>query len=113
MRAKHILIKHQQSRRLASWKDPNGVEIKARTQQDADAELEKLLVGLRSGSLNFEETASKVSDCGSAQEGGDLGEFGPGEMMKPFEDALLSLKVGEISGVVHTDSGSHLILRTG
>ena len=61
---------------------------------------------------NFAEMAQARSDCGSFQQGGDLGEFGPGAMMKPFEDAVRALQVGQISGIVETDSGSHIIMRT-
>jgi NIMA-interacting peptidyl-prolyl cis-trans isomerase 1 len=39
--------------------------------------------------------------------------FGPGAMQKPFEDAVLALKVGELSGIVKSDSGLHIILRSG
>jgi peptidyl-prolyl cis-trans isomerase NIMA-interacting 1 len=60
----------------------------------------------------FTELATKFSDCSSASRGGDLGVFGPGQMQKPFEDATFSLKVGEMSDVVETESGVHLILRT-
>jgi NIMA-interacting peptidyl-prolyl cis-trans isomerase 1 len=60
----------------------------------------------------FAALAKVHSDCSSARAGGDLGPFGRGAMQKPFEDAAFSLKVGEISGVVDTDSGVHIILRT-
>lgn len=53
------------------------------------------------------------SDCSSASRGGDLGPFARGQMQKPFEDSTFGLKVGEMSGVVETDSGMHAILRTG
>ena len=45
--------------------------------------------------------------------GGDLGEWGRGQMQKPFEEATYALKVGQMSGIVDTDSGVHVILRTG
>ena len=48
----------------------------------------------------------------SGTRGGDLGEFGRGMMQKPFEDATYALAVGELSDVVDTDSGVHIILRT-
>ena len=60
----------------------------------------------------FAELAQEHSDCSSHSNGGDLGNFGPGQMQKAFEDATYALKVGEMSGVVSTDSGVHLILRT-
>lgn len=60
----------------------------------------------------FGELAAQYSDCSSAQKRGDLGAFGPGQMQKPFEDAAFSLQPGQMSDVVETDSGVHLILRT-
>jgi len=59
----------------------------------------------------FERLARKESDCGSAQEGGSLGKFGRGTMQPAFEEAAFGLKVDELSGIVSTDSGVHLILR--
>ena len=111
MRASHILVKWQGSRRPASWRDPEGREILGRDKDRALAMLGKLNEALASGTP-FAEVA-QVSDCGSAKQGGDLGEFGPGQMQKPFEDAVLALAVGQLSGPVWTDSGVHLILRTG
>ena len=60
----------------------------------------------------FAELAKEHSDCSSHDHGGDLGWFSHGQMQKPFEDATYALKVGEISEVISTDSGVHLILRT-
>jgi NIMA-interacting peptidyl-prolyl cis-trans isomerase 1 len=64
------------------------------------------------GDATFAELAQHYSDCSSAQRGGDLGPFGRGQMQKPFEDASFQLQVGEMSGIVDTDSGVHIILRT-
>ena len=62
--------------------------------------------------VSFSELASTESDCSSAKKGGDLGYFGRGQMQKPFEEASYALKVNELSEVVETDSGLHIILRT-
>ena len=67
---------------------------------------------ITSGKSSFAELASQVSDCSSAKRGGDLGLFGRGSMQPPFEEASFALKVGELSGIVNTDSGVHIILRT-
>lgn len=64
------------------------------------------------GKVSFAELAQKYSDCSSARRGGDLGPFNRGAMQKPFEDCAFSLKVGELSEPVFTDSGVHIILRT-
>lgn len=53
------------------------------------------------------------SDCSSHEANGDLGWFGKGQMQRPFEEATYALSPGQISGVVETESGVHLILRTG
>ena len=60
----------------------------------------------------FARIAREVSDCGSAQNAGDLGAFGRGAMQAPFEAAAFGLQVGAMSGIVDTDSGVHLVLRT-
>lgn len=59
----------------------------------------------------FKEIASEFSDCSSAKRGGDLGSFGHGQMQKPFENASFKLQTGEMSDIVDTDSGVHLIYR--
>jgi len=63
--------------------------------------------------LNFGSLAQQHSSCPSRARGGDLGEFGPGMMVKPFEDATVATPIGEISQPVQTQFGFHLIHRTG
>ena len=60
----------------------------------------------------FAEAAKEVSLCPSGQEGGDLGYFGKGMMVKEFEDAAFSMKIGEISYPIKTQFGWHLIQLT-
>jgi peptidyl-prolyl cis-trans isomerase D len=80
----------------------------------AKAKAEELLAEIRKNPAAFADLAKKNSDDpGSAAKGGDLGFFGRGMMVKSFEDATLSLKEGEISGVVESDFGFHIIKLTG
>ena len=79
-------------------------------QDAAKAKAEQLLEQARKNPAKFDELARQNSqDPGSAANGGDLGYFGRGAMVKPFEDAVYGLKVGEISGLVKTDFGYHII----
>jgi peptidyl-prolyl cis-trans isomerase D len=81
-------------------------------QEAKDAARKKLeeVLGMVKGGKSFEELAKKYSeDPGSAKSGGDLGFFSRGQMVKPFEDAAFALKAGEVSGIVETQFGFHLI----
>jgi parvulin-like peptidyl-prolyl isomerase len=78
---------------------------------DHEYEASDILKKISSGE-KFEELARDYSTCGSAKDGGDLGEFSKGMMVKPFEKALLALEVGGISGIERTQFGYHIILRT-
>jgi len=104
----HLLVKHKDSRRPSSWR----CETITKTKEEALDELKNFREQITSGQESFAELASKVSDCSSAKRGGDLGLFARGAMQKPFEDASFALKVGELSDIVSTDSGVHIILRT-
>ncbi len=80
-------------------------------EQDlAKAKAEQILQQVRKNPAKFAELARKYSqDPGSAANGGDLGFFGRGMMVKPFDEAAFSLKVGEISGLVKSEFGFHII----
>ncbi|UCD51955.1 MAG: peptidylprolyl isomerase, partial [Phycisphaerales bacterium] len=86
VRASHILIKPE----AADANDPNAVKAAAK------AETEKLLAQLKDGA-DFAELAKAHSDCPSASKGGDLGLFGRGQMVPPFEQAAFALQPGEMS----------------
>lgn len=84
----------------------NAAHILVETKEEADAIKAEL-----AGGANFAEIAkAKSTDTGSGANGGDLGWFGLGMMVKPFEDAVVAAKVGEVAGPVQTDFGFHLIL---
>ncbi|KAH7636715.1 (peptidyl-prolyl cis/trans isomerase) NIMA-interacting 1 dodo [Dermatophagoides farinae] len=108
IRCSHLLVKHNQSRRPSSWRE----EHITRTKEEALALIQDYHEKISNGVATLDELASELSDCSSAKRGGDLGFFARGAMQKPFEEAAFALKVGELSQVVETDSGVHLILRT-
>lgn len=74
------------------------------TKQEADSIKAKIDNG-----ASFEAMAKKYSKCPSGQDGGDLGYFSRGQMVKPFEDVAFSLPVGKVSEPVKTQFGWHLI----
>ncbi|KAJ8602262.1 hypothetical protein CTAYLR_003647 [Chrysophaeum taylorii] len=111
VRAAHLLVKHAGSRNPVSRRTNNQIK---RSREEALAALAKFraeIVGADDPIKTFFAIASRHSDCGSYRAGGDLGVFGRGQMQKPFEDATYALEIGEVSDVVSTDSGLHIILR--
>ena len=61
------------------------------------------------GGTDFAEVAKEHSSCPSGKQGGDLGEFMPGQMVKEFNDVVFSEELGKIHGPVQTQFGYHLI----
>ena len=99
VRASHILIS---TKPVDPNVDPNEARLVAR--QGA----ESLLKQVREGA-DFAALAKEHSSCPSSAKGGDLGLFGRGQMVKPFEEAAFAMKVGETSDIVETKFGYHII----
>ena len=103
-RASHIL--------LSVEKDDKG-QPKAASKDAAKAEAEALMKQVGSTADSFATIAkAKSKDPGSAAQGGDLGFFGRGQMVKPFEEAVFSMKPGELRGPIESDFGFHIIRLT-
>lgn len=102
VRASHILLMYQGSARSTA----------TRSQEDAKNTIQDLKAQLDAGA-DFAELARAHSDCPSAQKGGDLGSFGRGQMVPPFEQSAFGMEIGQVSAVVTTDFGYHIIKRTG
>jgi len=98
VKARHILIR-------PDAKEEDGIKAKKEALEKA----RKILADIKKGA-DFSEIAKKHSqDPGSSPRGGDIGYFGRGAMVKPFEDAAFALKKGQISGIVETEYGFHII----
>lgn len=79
-------------------------------KQAAKVKAEQILQQVKQAPAQFAQLAQKYSqDPGSAANGGDLGMFGRGMMVKPFDDAVFKLLVGEVSDLVQSDFGFHII----
>ena len=95
VKAKHILFRAAESNQVA--------------RAEALTEAQDVLRRLRAGA-DFEQMARDFSDDPSASNGGDLGWFGPGTMVKPFEEAAFGASVGRTVGPISTQFGYHLIM---
>ncbi len=103
VKASHILIKPDTT-------DPNTDPNQAKAI--ARAKAEDLLKQVKEGA-DFAELAKANSDCPSSENGGDLGFFGRGQMVPPFDNAAFELETGQVSGIVETEFGYHIIKVTG
>ena len=95
IKARHILFKL----------DDKATEDK---EKEVKEKAQSVLKEVREGK-DFAELAKKYSDCPSKEKGGDLGYFSAGQMVKPFEDAAFKMKAGEISDLLRTEFGYHII----
>ncbi|KAJ2677529.1 Peptidyl-prolyl cis-trans isomerase NIMA-interacting protein 1 [Coemansia sp. RSA 1285] len=109
MRASHILAKHTDSRNPKTWR---GNEV-TRSEKEAYEKIEDIRKAIENQEVDFGDIAMEESDCSSAKRKGDLGWFQEGRMQPAFESAVKALQVGELSQPVKSDSGIHIILRTG
>ena len=99
-KASHILISYEGAQ-VQNKKEK-------RTKEQAKAKAELLLSQVQANPTSFMMVALMNSDDSSSQQGGDLGYFAPGQMVKPFNDFVFSSPVGKI-GLVETDFGYHII----
>lgn len=99
VRASHILLKVEQNE-----SDSKKTELKK--------QLEDIKSQIEQDKITFADAAKKHSSCPSSARGGDLGSFGRGRMVPPFEQAAFGLEVGKLSDIVETQFGYHLITVT-
>lgn len=103
--AKHLLVMYKGGRRA-----PENV---TRTKEEAKARATEAQKKAKDGKIKFEDLVKEYSDEPKAGErGGDLGTFAKGSMVPEFQAALEKIKIGEVSDVVETPFGFHVILRT-
>jgi len=100
--ASHILISYKGAERSEA----------TRSKEEARALAEEVLAKAREDGADFAALARQYSDGPTAQNGGDLGTFGRGKMAPAFEEAAFKLEVGQISDIVETPFGFHIIKRT-
>lgn len=100
--ARHILVMYAGSERA-----PANI---TRTKEEAQARIQECLARTQKDE-KFEALAQEYSDCPSARDGGDLGEFPEGVMHPKFDEATFACEVGKITGVVETPFGYHIIYR--
>lgn len=101
IRCRHIMVAYREAAR----------SLVSRTREEARRRAEQLRAEAMKPGVDFAAIAQANSDAPDAQQGGDVGVFDRGYMVKSFEDAAFALKVGEISPVIETRFGFHIIKR--
>ena len=99
--ASHILIMHKGSQNSRS-------EL---TLEDAKKKIDDIYTNIKSGKVNFADSAVQHSNCPSGQSGGSLGEFTKGMMVKAFEEVAFSLNIDQISEPFESEFGFHIVKR--
>ena len=99
VKASHILLKTI---------DDNGNELSDKKKKEAKKKAEEALKKVKSGE-DFAQVAKEYSEDSTASNGGELGTFGKGQMVSEFENAAFSMKPGEISDIIKTQYGYHII----
>lgn len=136
IRASHILVKTESTKAPEALKpvDPNAPDAKVvaenkkleaenakiaaenkeieKRNEEARKRAEELLVKAKASGADFAALAKEYSEDTSKDVGGDLGFFAKGKMVAPFEEKAFSMKIGEMSGLVKSDFGYHIILVT-
>ena len=102
VRASHILLMYEGSARSSA----------TRSKAEAESQINALKAEI-DGGADFAQLAQASSDCPSGRKGGDLGSFGRGQMVPEFEEAAFGMNVGDVSGIIETQFGYHIIKRTG
>jgi parvulin-like peptidyl-prolyl isomerase len=102
IRASHLLVAYKDAMRSSQ----------TRTKEEAKARAEEALKRAKKGEDFSKVVASYTDEPGGAERGGDLNKFGRGRMVPAFEEAAFALKLNEISGIVETPFGFHVIKRT-
>jgi parvulin-like peptidyl-prolyl isomerase len=101
VRASHILLMYEGSASSSA----------TRSKEEAVTEIGELRAQIEGGAT-FADVARDNSDCPSGAQGGDLGMFGRGQMVPEFETATYAMSVGDLSEVIETSFGYHIIQRT-
>ena len=101
IKASHILVMHNES------KDSRSDITKAKAKKSID-KIYRRVIDVKTP---FGDAAVKHSDCSSSEHGGDLGEFGRGMMVKPFEEVAFSLDINEVSEPFESEFVYHIVKR--
>ena len=91
--------------KMSGGETVNASHILVETEEQANT----VRAEIESGALSFEEAAAKYSSCPSKEQGGNLGDFGRGQMVPEFEEAAFAMEEGTVSAPVKTQFGYHLI----